>query len=131
MTNAGRDDELTPFERAVVERILAGMYDVPGRDVLRAQLPAMRVARREYTGVGLFVDFQHAEGVVRLPNAARGTFGGDVYAEIPGLPHGAGFVLYVIEGLVETLECFGYASDVNSWPREIRKWEMADPPREM
>lgn len=129
MTVETVEHDLRPFERAVVERILDGMYDVPERDVLRAQVVGMRVTRRDNSGVGLFLDFAHPDDVARIADLRRGIFGNDVFVEIPGLPHGAGALLYVIDGVVDGLECHGYG--LESWPDHIPEWSMADAPREM
>ena len=42
---------------------------------------------------------------------------GDVLADIPGLMHGAGFLLYVQNGLLDALE--GYSFE-EPWPSQIK-----------
>jgi hypothetical protein len=41
----------------------------------------------------------------------------DVYAEVTGLQYGAGFLLFVVDGLIDTLECFIVES---AWPTDAR-----------
>ena len=46
---------------------------------------------------------------------------GDVYAEIPGLEHGAGFVLYIKDGYLDMLE--GYSYD-EPWPSSVEGFAL-------
>ena len=40
----------------------------------------------------------------------------DVFAEIEGMDHGAGFVLWLEDGRITTLEGFSYADE---WPEDV------------
>lgn len=106
-------DELTTFEAGLMEMLLAG--DNPVLQTLRCQLRGSRVKSRELTGCGFFTYF----GVDR--SAAMAVSGhpslriSDVDAVIPGLEHGAGFVLFVEDGYLDNLE--GYSYD-ELWPTE-------------
>jgi len=97
---------LTELERAVLEMLLAG--DHPILECLRKQLSLVQVTRREWTGVGFFTDLvipESAEPAKMLPG--RATIG-DVLAEIAGLDHGAGFVLFIEDGKLDFLEGYSY-----------------------
>lgn len=48
-------EDLDEFERAVLEKLLAG--DHPVLTALRAQAQAARLTSREYTGAGFFLTF--------------------------------------------------------------------------
>ncbi|MEO7730873.1 MAG: hypothetical protein ABIY55_07880 [Kofleriaceae bacterium] len=116
--------DLQPLEAAVLDRLLAGDHPVLVR--LRGQLSRATVTRRERTGVGFFVDFA-------LPPAEEpasvGTLRiGDVAATVTGLQHGAGFVLFVNDGLIKMFEGFSYDEP---WPDEITKFSVRyqDPAR--
>lgn len=89
------------IETEVLELLLAGEH--PDLAILRVQLATAKVKNREYTGVGFFTDFEIAEGIPKL-NSERIIIG-DVYADITGLEHGAGFLLFVNSGIIHTLEC--------------------------
>jgi hypothetical protein len=108
----------TALERAVVEMLLAG--DLPALYALRAQFTASRVAKREFTGVGFFTDFDVPASAPQV-SANRSLEIGDVEASISGLQHGAGFVLFVRGGVLHTLE--GYTYD-EQWPAEISSFSL-------
>jgi hypothetical protein len=112
-------DEFTDLERAVEEMILGG--DDPRLPALRRQWDSATLVSREYTGVGFYTTLRvpkelALEGHPHLTAA-------DVHADIEGLEHGAGFVLFVIDGLMETLE--GYTS-ADRWPGEVRGFKLTD-----
>ncbi|MDB6124064.1 MAG: hypothetical protein JWQ71_3057 [Pedosphaera sp.] len=101
---------LTPLEKAV----LAKMLDKPGElfAIARQQLAQTTVAKREFSGVGFFTEFViPADAQVRrnLPKTRIGAVG----AEFSGLQHGAGFVLFIENGVISMLE--GYTYD-EPWP---------------
>ena len=79
------------------------------------------VAKREFTGVGFFTEFGHPPEAVRLQTPSRVRFG-DVLADIEGLEHGAGFVLYIDEGLITMLE--GYTAANEPWPDPTGRFSL-------
>lgn len=110
-------DPLTPLERDVLSAILSASDPVV--DGLRAQLAVCRVQSRELTGHGFFTDFVVPP---RLAVAGIGrTVLDGVQAELDGLRHGAGFVLFVEDGLLATLE--GYAFD-EPWPGRVEGYTV-------
>ena len=94
---------MNEIEKRALEMLLAGENEA--LDVLRKQLKAAKVASRELTGVGFFTNLAVPPELPRLRNRQRLTMS-DVYAEITGLPHDAGFVLFINDGAIECLECF-------------------------
>ncbi len=113
-----RPGALTPLERAVLDMLL----DHPGEpyEAIRRQLSLAAVSRREFTGVGFFTEFALPPGAAAkrdLPNMELG----DVGAELPGLRHGAGFLLFVRDGVVSMLE--GYTYD-ESWPDRADEFKV-------
>ena len=114
---------LTPLEKAVVDALLDKQGDP--FDTARQQLAHATVTKREFTGVGFFTEFAIAEDApVRrdLPDATLGNAG----AELPGLQHGAGFLLFIRGGVVTMLEGYTYADD--QWPEttdEFRVFQTA------
>ena len=111
---------LEPLEAAVLEKLLDG--DHPVLTALRHQLPGTRVTSRELTGVGFFTTFSVAAGPLDRAPIVRAIFG-DVVATIPGLAHGAGFLLYLEDGLLHMLEGYTYA-DAEPWPERIDEFSL-------
>ena len=118
--------DLEPLEAAVLRLLLAG--DHPVLAALRTQLPGLVVKTREHTGVGFFADFSVADTALRASIPSGKLRFGDVEATISGLRHGAGFVLFVDDGLLVMLE--GYSYD-EPWPEEIKEFSIRywDPSR--
>jgi len=105
--------ELIELERSILNLLLAG--DNASLALLRTQLEAVTVASREFTGPAFFTQFElsgHTEGVPGRPSLVIG----DVYAKIKGLAYGAGFLLFVRDGVLSCLEGYCYGDD--GWPRE-------------
>ena len=96
---------LTPLERRVMEMLLAG--DHPVLNVLKRQLDASSVLKRDYDGVGFFTEFYVPPQLPRI-KADRLVID-DVYGKIPdyyrpGLPWVGFFILFVEKGAIDTLE---------------------------
>lgn len=109
----------TRLEQAVIEMLLAGNDEV--LFVLREQLEGCEVKSREQTGVGFYTKFELPDSVEISLNV-RSFKIGDVFAEIEGIKHGAGFILYVEDGKLDMLE--GYTFD-DPWPSEIGKFQLS------
>lgn len=110
-------ETLTRLERAVLDKLLAG--DDPTLGTLRVQAKRARLLSCEKTGVGFFCRLEVPEDVERLGHAEFHI--GDVNAAIKGLVHGAGFVLFVKDGRLDTLE--GYTYD-EPWPAVIDDFQL-------
>lgn len=107
---------LTDLEQAVLDKLLAG--DHPVLATLRQQSTQARLAKREYTGVGFYCDLEVSSDA---PTVQGDFYLGDVCAELNGLAHGAGFVLYIRGGRLNMLE--GYTYD-EQWPDRIRGFSL-------
>lgn len=105
-------DPLTSLERDVIEMIVR--RDHPVMAALRAQLAVCRTKSRTLTGVGFYTQIVVPQ-TLAVPGIDRMTLG-DVHAEIPGVDHGAGFVLFIEDGMLETLEGFTYDG---AWPDHV------------
>lgn len=112
-------NELTLFERAVVEKLLDGEGEI--LSTLREQVSVIAVTKRQMTGVGFYTTFSVPDGARRLPGNPSFKFG-DVTAKILGLNYGAGFLLYVQDGALHMLE--GYSYD-ESWPEGEGTFELS------
>ena len=111
-------ENLTEFERAVLDKLLAG--DHPVLAALQAQARAARLVSRKYTGAGFFLSFDVPLDVPIL--ATKDFHFGDVNAAVDGLQYGAGFVMFVRGGRLDALEGYSYAEP---WPNEIRNFKLA------
>lgn len=101
---------LTDLEVSVCRAILR--WKTPRNANLRAQLEQAEVRRRENTGAGMWTWFHVPRG---MPPAEAGPSPlGNLAVLVEGLQHPAGFLLWVEEGYVESLECFTIADD--TWP---------------
>ena len=105
---------MNELERQVMEFALRGEH--PVLEVLREQLAAAAVSAREYSGVGFFTHLAVPATARRLPRAARCVIA-DVYADVTGLQHGAGFLVFVDSGILDMLEFFIFEE---AWPAEAR-----------
>jgi len=103
----------------VLEKLLRGDDEV--LVVLRQQAKHAHVSSRKMTGVGFFTDF----AVPTDGPSVKGhpTFKlGDVIGTADNVMHGLGFLLYITDGVLSTLE--GYTYD-EPWPDEVRGLVLA------
>jgi hypothetical protein len=112
-------ETLTQFEEAALSRLLAG--DHPVLEALREQAHGAYVRKRTMTGVGFFTDLGVLPGARRAVLPTMGGCLSDVVAEVDGLEHGAGVVLFVDDGYLSFLE--GYSYD-EPWPECIQKFTL-------
>ena len=109
---------LSPLEDAVLGKLLSGKSQWLG--VLRAQVPLLRVRTRELTGAGFLTRFSIDEEAPRIVDHPSFKFG-DVSAHIDGLQYGAGFLLSVTNGHLDTLEGYSYEEP---WPNVIKGFQI-------
>lgn len=105
------------FERAIIEYILT--KEAPE---YKKHLPYLLMDRRENTGVGIYVYFKYSTN--HPLSSDNRTLGQSVYAEIEGLEHGAGFMLYLENGKITMLEAFAHGPE--TWPSQILKFYIRD-----
>jgi hypothetical protein len=110
---------LTDLEGAVLKALLEGSH--PVLDALRRQLRTCDAQRREFTGYGFFTELRVQPDERPAPMPSERLRLGDVEAHIPGLEHGAGFLLYVDRGFLTMLE--GYSYD-EPWPVEVNNFTL-------
>lgn len=105
-------DPLTPLERDAIAALVS--RSEPVMDALRDQLAVCRIKSRKFTGVGFFTEIVVPQ---RLAVAGVGRLVLDgAHAELDGVRYGAGFVLFVEDGMLTTLEGFTYDEP---WPERI------------
>ncbi len=105
------------IESQAMESLLAG--DDPELEVLRDQFAMATIAERENTGVGFFTKFQIPNDLPRLVRKERIVIG-DLYGEVEGNAFGVGFLLFVENGAIDTLECFSNDGSMEENPKPIR-----------
>lgn len=111
--------ELTALERAVIASLLSPEH--PVTEALRYQADHCRIASREFTAVGFYTALEVPQDAPPAPVAPGRLNLGDVTAVIDGLDHGAGFVLWIEDGVLQVLEGFSYDEP---WPQEIRGFDV-------
>jgi len=94
---------MNELERTIVTKLLQG--DDPALEMLRRQAADAHISKRDFTGAGFYARFSVPPNTPRLEGTPRLVIG-DVYAEIAGLEHDAGFLLIVTDGAIDVLECF-------------------------
>jgi hypothetical protein len=111
--------ELTPLESAVLDKMLAKSGEP--FDTIRDQLANASVSSRQFTGAGFFTHFA-IPSVAPVRRDLASTEIADVGAQIPGLQHGAGFVLFIRDGVISLLE--GYTYGDAAWPERITDFSV-------
>ncbi len=109
--------ELSPIEEAVLKKLLDG--DLLLLVQLRRQIEICRVVKRELTGFGFYTTLIVPDSIPRA-SGVNIKFG-DVVGEIPGLTSGAGFLIYLKDGVLDMLE--GYSYD-EPWPSSIKSFRL-------
>jgi len=112
------EDRMEQLEHDVLRMFMEG--DDPVLDALRRQLRLAKRKSRQMSGVGFFSYFDVPEEAPRLPGKASIRFA-DVAAEMDGLQYGAGFVLFIDNGVLTMLE--GATFD-EPWPQIISTYKL-------
>jgi|HubBroStandDraft_1064217.scaffolds.fasta_scaffold371288_2 hypothetical protein len=112
-------NDLTALERDVMQMLLNG--DDPVLAILREQLRVATVSERKMTGVGFHTHFSVPPTTSRVLENPSFEIG-DIAAQVQGVQHGAGFLLFVRDGFLSFLEGFTYDEP---WPEQITKYELA------
>jgi hypothetical protein len=119
--------QLNSLESAVLNKLLEGNH--PALATLRDQLRVAMVRSRRLTGAGFFTEIELPPETTPA-RISPGSFQfGDVEASIPGLQHGAGFLVYIRNGMLQMLEGYSYEEP---WPQRTDIFELrySEPERE-
>jgi hypothetical protein len=121
-------EPLHPLESAVLDLLLSRTDE--GYAALREQLTAVEVTARHMSAAGFFTTLSVPSSSPKAPRTVGNPLGkdsayeDDVYADVEGMAHGAGFLLWLEDGLMSQLEGFAYA---DPWPDEVTgftvRWE--------
>ena len=93
----------------------------PSLEILRSQMLSADLVERTVTGGGFYCDFLVPMGTDTLGLGVSLELD-DVHAEIPSLLRGAGFTLFVRDGVVDCLE--GYSFE-ELWPEPITSFKLS------
>jgi len=110
------EHELTEFERRVLERIA---LDHPERNF---DATSLRVGDREYTGVGVFVNFEPPQGGFVGP---KGHLGVRKWIALPELRYGIDALLFVTGPAPTMLELKSFQEP---WDGKVTSFDL-DPPK--
>jgi hypothetical protein len=111
--------DLTLLERHVIEKLLAGEEEF--LMILREQLSVAKVIKRKMTGAGFFSIFW-LPAEIKIVSGNPSFELGDVTAKMPSVRYGAGFVLFVKNGIIDKLEGFTYD---DPWPSDVSQFELS------
>jgi hypothetical protein len=90
-------------------------------DAVREQLSHATVSARDYSGVGLFTNFSIPPDAAVRRDLGDAELDG-VGAEIPGVEGGAGFILFIRDGVISFLE--GYTYGDAKWPETVTAFRV-------
>ena len=105
------EEMLTELERRSLELLLSAVNCAD--PAIRGQLDHVRVKKREYTGVGCFINLDVPNQYV-AQDKSRVVIS-NLSGEMSGLNNGFGGVLYIEDGKLTALEFFTYDEQ---WPVE-------------
>lgn len=107
------------FERDVMMYIAKETPEYEAK--ILAQYEKCSVIGREFTGHGFFANFEVTDKSNSLTEDVP-THLGNLTIAFPGVEVGAGFVLYIENGLITMLEGYIYGDD--SWPEKITEYRV-------
>ena len=110
------NDKFEKFESEIMEHIIA--EDPAISHILENQYKSAKITNRDFTGRGFFTKFEVCDKSLKLldnPNCILGI----TQAKMEGLKYGVGFILFVKDGLISTLECYTYDEP---WSGEVTSY---------
>jgi hypothetical protein len=110
---------LSSLEHEVIATLLRP--DHPVFEALRLQFDRCEVAERRLTGVGFFTELSVQIDAAPAPVRPGLLQLNGMVAAIDGLKHGAGFVLWIENGVLATLEGFSYDEP---WPERVNDYSL-------
>lgn len=121
--------EPTHLEHAVLHAMLDGTH--PSLGALRDQLHGLTVLHRTATPTSFSTVLRPVRGAPRAPVAAPLAVLDDLHADVPGLPGGAAFALFVEDGWLSRLEGSTFGGE--PWPDDLAGFTLHhdDPERDL
>jgi hypothetical protein len=101
-------EDVSPLEQSVLDAIALQVPEVA--DALAGPHGKVRVTARENTGAGFYttLDVSHRSPITDVTSPL-----GDVGANVVGLEHGMGFLLWLRDGHIHKLEGFSYGESTS------------------
>lgn len=93
----------------------------PTLAILRGQYEQIQSMKEELTGTGFYLEFVLSKQACPIPGNPTIRFG-DVDADLDGLEHGAGFLLFIQDGFLSMLEGYSYEEP---WPEQPVKFTLS------
>jgi hypothetical protein len=90
-------EDLNNFEKEILTRF-SNKYDF-----LKSHLPYLAIKNREYTGVGLYINFFYTKNVESLP-LTEASISTDEIINIRGLKYGLFFEMVISDGKIDFIE---------------------------
>jgi hypothetical protein len=120
---------LTHLEQSVLHAFLAGAH--PALDALRGQLPGLVVLRRGASPTSFSTVLRPDRAAPPAPIRPGRVVLDDLFADIPGLPGGAAFALFVEDGRLARLEGSTFGGE--PWPDDVAGFTLHhdDPERDL
>jgi len=120
---------LTHLEQSVLHAILDGAH--PVLEVLREQLPGLVAVRRDASPTSFATVLRPDRGAPRAPVPVRRAVLDDLFGDVPGLPGGASFALFVEDGWLARLEGTTFGGE--PWPDDVAGFTLHfdDPERDL
>ena len=113
------NEKLLSLEKEAMEMLIA--QSKVDKDVLLNQLSAATVVSRDFSGSGFFTHYEIQNNTLKASTNLASPIRG-VYAKISGLEIGVGFLLFLKNGQIDTLECYEY--DSVEFPIEITDYTL-------
>ena len=101
--------DFTPFEKSLIRWYV----DHAPHEEFQNQLRSCAPNTRSYSGVGLFVELSIRPGSwSKMPDEVKSPVGGPTISS-PSLKNGAGSILFLKDGLVDTLEVYTFGDEMS------------------
>jgi hypothetical protein len=111
-------EDFEDFEHDVIATILSCNCD--GVEILQEQYKYSTVIGRKFTGCGFFTEFIIKDPEKRLPNGENYEL--SCLGEIENISSSVGFILFVRNGFISTLEGYTYGDEL--WPTRILSYRL-------
>lgn len=102
------NEQLLKLVREVMKMLLAG--NSAELEILRSQYDQSSIKSVELTGAGFYIDFDIPGSVQRLDKRCH-MYIGDLGGEVEGLEAGLGFILWIDDGAISSLEGYTYEEE--------------------
>lgn len=89
-------------------------------EILINQFKCYKLIKREFTGCGYYSTFEIIDKTLKIDEENFNI--GNVLVKVAGMDNGIGFILYIADGFINTLECYTFG--VEEFPKNIELYEI-------